>query len=292
MILRKAGAALAAGCTMIIKPSPETPLSVLTLVELAHRAGFTPGVLSVLTTDLAATPALSEALCTHPLVRKVTFTGSTRVGALVARHCAAGLKKVTLELGGNCPFIIFDDADLAQALAALMLLKWRHAGQACISANRVYVQRGVYAAFTDMLVAETRKLKLGHGAQPGTTLGPVTTAQGIAKVEAQIHDATAQGASLVLGGKKPDGLKGYFYEPTILTDMTHDMLTSREETFGPLCALYPFDTEEQVVAWANDTSMGLASYAFTKNSDRVWRMFEKLEAGMIGLNTGELSFFA
>lgn len=288
MILRKAGAALAAGCSMIIKPSPETPLSVLTLVELAHRAGFSPGVLSVLTTDLKETPAMSEALCKHPLVKKVTFTGSTRVGKLVAAHCAMGLKKVTLELGGNCPFLIFDDANLQQALDALMLLKWRHAGQACITANRVYVQRGVYEEFTKMLIDATKKLKIGHGAEKDTTLGPVTTPQGIDKVIAQIEDAKKQGGKLVLGGKKPDGLKGYFFEASILTDMTHDMLASREETFGPLCALYPFDTEEQVVKWSNDTSMGLASYAFTKNVDRVWRMLENLEAGMIGLNTGML----
>jgi len=290
MILRKAGAALAAGCTLIIKPSPETPLSVLTLVELAHRAGFPKGVLSVLTTDLKETPALSEALCKHPLVKKVTFTGSTRVGKLVAGHCAEGLKKVTMELGGNCPFIIFDDANLQQALDALMLLKWRHAGQACITANRVYVQRGVYEKFTEMFVEATKKLKIGHGAEGGTTLGPVTTPQGINKVIAQIEDAKKQGAKLVLGGKKPEGLKGYFFEASILTDMTHDMLTSREETFGPLCGLYPFDTEEQVVKWANDTSLGLASYAFTKNVDRTWRMLENLEAGMIGLNTG--AYFA
>lgn len=288
MILRKAGAALAAGCTMVIKPSPETPLSVLTLVELAERAGFPKGVLNVLTTDLEHTPALSEALCKHALVKKVTFTGSTRVGKLVAGHCAHGLKKVTLELGGNCPFIIFDDANLQQALDALMLLKFRHAGQACITANRVYVQKGVYDKFSDMLVEATKKLKVGHGYEKGTTMGPVTVPQGLEKVAAQVADAQQKGAKLLLGGKKMDK-KGYFFEPTVIGAGTTELLTSKEETFGPLVALFPFDDEKQVVNWANDTAMGLASYAFTKNSDRLWRLYESLEAGMIGLNTGNQS---
>lgn len=289
MVLRKAGAALAAGCTMIVKPSPETPLSCLALAHLAQKAGFPPGAFNVLTTDLENTPALSEALCKHPLVKKVTFTGSTAVGKIVARHCAEGLKKVTLELGGNCPFIVFDDAGLQQALDALMLLKWRHAGQACISANRVYVQSGVMEKFTRMLTEATTKLKLGHGAEQGTTMGPVTTSRGITKALNQVSDATNHGAKVLLGGNKVENKSGYFFEPTILTGMKSEMLISREETFAPVCALYEFETEAEVVKMANDTSMGLASYFFTKDVDRTWRMLEGLEAGMIGMNTGNMS---
>ena len=296
MILRKAGAAFAAGCTMVVKPSPETPLTCLTLAHLASKAGFAPGVFNVVTTSLDNTPPLSEAMCLHPLVKKVTFTGSTRVGKLVAGLCAKNLKKCTLELGGNCPFIVFDDADLEQALAQFMALKWRHAGQACITANRLYVQSGVYDKFTDMLVEKTKALKVGHGATEGTTMGPVTTPRGLAKAEAQAADAVKLGAKMVLGtGKsykgatedegsgKGKGVGGYFMDPTVMTNMSTDMLMSKEETFAPVCGLFKFEKEEDVVKQANDTSMGLASYAFTKNVDRLWRMLENLEAGMIGL---------
>ena len=289
MVLRKAGAALAAGCTLIVKPSPETPLSCLALAHLAAQAGFPPGVFNVLTTDLANTPSLSETLCKHALVKKVTFTGSTAVGKIVARHCAEGLKKVTLELGGNCPFLVFDDADLQQALDALMLLKWRHAGQACITANRVYVQSGVIAKFTQMLADATKKLKLGHGSENGTTMGPVTTPRGISKAMTQVSDAVDLGARVVLGGEPIRDLPGYFFSPTILTDMKPNMLLSREETFAPVCALYSFSTEAEAVRAANDTSMGLASYFFTKDVDRTWRLLENLEAGMVGMNTGNSS---
>lgn len=287
MILRKAGAAFAAGCTMVVKPSPETPLSCLALAHLASKAGFAPGVFNVLTTSLENTPGLSEAMCKHPLVRKVTFTGSTRVGKIVAKHCAEGLKKVTMELGGNCPYIIFDDADLEQAVSQLMLLKWRHAGQACITANRIYVQAGVYNDFAELLRQKTQSLVVGHGSGKETTMGPVTTPRGLDKAEAQAADAVNLGAKLILGSGKRQTSNaekgGYFMDPTILSGMTPDMLMSREETFGPVAGLYKFDTEEQVVKWANDTSMGLASYAFTKNVDRMWRMLENLEAGMIGM---------
>ena len=286
MILRKAGAAFAAGCTMVVKPSPETPLTCLTLAYLATKAGFAPGVFNVLTTSLANTPALSEAMIKHPLTKKVTFTGSTRVGRLVARHCAeSGPKKVTMELGGNCPFVIFDDADLEAALAQLMALKWRHAGQACITANRIYVQAGVYDKFAEMLKEKTAALVVGHGGDKGTTMGPVTVPQGLEKAEAQAQDAVKHGAKMILGtGKRGGGKKGgYFMEPTILTGMTDQMLMAKEETFAPVAGLFKFDTEEQAITWANDTSMGLASYAFTKNVDRMWRLWENLEAGMIGL---------
>lgn len=288
MILRKASAALAAGCTMIIKPSPETPLSVLALVELAIRAGFDKAALTVLTTDIQCTPALSESLCKHELVRKVTFTGSTRVGKLISRHCSEGLKKLTLELGGNCPFIVFDDADLEKAVEALVQLKWRHAGQACITANRVYVQKGVYEAFERLLVEKSRKLKIGHGAVEGTTFGPLTTPGGVDKVESHVRDAISHGGRLALGGTRPTGQTGYFFSPTIVVDANEDMLVANEETFGPLCALFCFESEIQVVDWANRTSMGLASYVFTQDLSRTWRLLESLEAGMIGLNTGML----
>lgn len=289
MILRKAGAALAAGCTMVVKPSPETPISTLVLAHLAQKAGFPPGAFNVLTTDLENTPSLSEALCKHPLVKKVTFTGSTRVGKLIASHCSHGLKKVTLELGGNCPFVVFDDANIDQAMDQLMALKWRHAGQACITANRVYVQAGIYDRFAQLLKERTGKLVVGHGAAEGTTMGPLTTPQGVDKAARQVEDARRLGADVILGGSKVTGKNGYFFEPTILTNMTKDMLVTREESFAPLTALYRFETEEEAVKLANDTSMGLASYAFTKNVDRMWRMLENLEAGMIGMNTGNSS---
>ncbi|KAL4815504.1 Aldehyde/histidinol dehydrogenase [Aspergillus spinulosporus] len=272
MIIRKAAAALAAGCTIVIKPSPETPLSVLALADLALQAGFAPGVINILTTDNANTPGVSEALCKHPLVRKVTD----------------GLKNVTLELGGNCRFIIFDDGDLEQALAALMILKWRTAGQACTHANRVYVQSGVYDTFLRMIVNATKQLKVGHGANPGTTMGPLTTSRGLEKLERHVADALAKGGRLELGGRRLQ-LQGNYFQPTIISGMSADMLTTQEEIFGPLLNLYRFETEEEAVHMANDTSMGLASYFFTRDVSRTWRLLENLEAGMIGMNTGNSS---
>ncbi|KAJ6146420.1 hypothetical protein N7497_008402 [Penicillium chrysogenum] len=268
MVLRKVGAALAAGCTMVVKPeSRDTDFG-------AH---------------LENTPALSEALCKHPLVKKVTFTGSTRVGKLVASHCAHGLKKLTLELGGNCPFLVFDDANLDQAVEQLMSLKWRHAGQACITANRIYVQAGIYDRFAALLKERTAAIVVGHGAVAGTTMGPLTTPRSLDKASAQVEDALRLGADVILGGKAVASQPGYFFEPTILSGMTEEMLISQEESFAPIAALYRFETEEQAVKLANDTSMGLASYAFTKNIDRMWRLLENLEAGMIGMNTGNSS---
>lgn len=286
--LRKVAAAMAAGCTIIIKPSPETPFTTLALAHLAQQAGFAAGVFNVLPANLANTPSVCEALCKHPLVSKVSLTGSTRVGKLITKHCAEGLKKVTLELGGNCPYIIFDDANLEQALSHLMALKFKHAGQVCVTANRVYVQAGVYEQFSKMVADATRKLKLGHGAEDDTTIGPVTTPQSLGKIENQIKDAVAHGGKLIVGGHRVTNRGGgYFFEPSVITNMTQDMLLTREETFGPVCGLYKFDTEEEVVGYANDTSLGLASYFFTKNVDRTWRLLENLEAGIIGMNTGE-----
>ncbi|KAF9878253.1 succinate-semialdehyde dehydrogenase [Colletotrichum karsti] len=290
MILRKAGAALAAGCTIIAKPSPETPLTCLILADLALKAGFSPGLFNVVTTSLGNTPEVAETLCKHPLVSKVSFTGSTAIGSLIARHCAEGLKKVTLELGGNCPFLVFDDCNQDQALEALLALKWRHAGQACVTANRVYVQDEIYEEFLQKLVAATRQIRLGHGTTPGTTMGPLTTSRGASKAQLHVDDAIENGARLLLGGRVPSELgTGYFYEPTVLGDMKQSMLMSREETFAPVLGVYCFTTEKQAVEWANNTSMGLASYFFTKDVDRTWRLLENLEAGMIGMNTGNSS---
>jgi succinate-semialdehyde dehydrogenase/glutarate-semialdehyde dehydrogenase len=286
MIIRKVAAALAAGCTIIVKPSPETPLSVLALADLALRSGFPRGVFNVITTDNINTPPVSEALCKHPLVRKVTFTGSTAVGKVIAKHCSEGLKKVTLELGGNCPFIVFNDADLEQAVAALMILKWRTAGQACTHANRVYVQSAVYDEFAQKMLKATKDLRVGHGAEASTTMGALTTPRGIEKLERHISDAIAKGGRILCGGKRPKTLGGYFFEPTIISGMTSSMLTTQEEIFGPLLGLYKFETEQEVVELANNTSMGLASYFFTKDADRTYRLLESLEAGMIGMNTG------
>ncbi|KAJ6171997.1 hypothetical protein N7470_001064 [Penicillium chermesinum] len=265
MIIRKVAAALAAGCSIVVKPSPETPLSVNALADLALRAGLPAGGF------------------------ELTFTGSTRVGSIVARHCSKGLKKITMELGGNCPFIVFDDGDLDQALAALMILKWRTAGQACTHANRVYVQKGVYDKFAQMIVQATQKIQVGHGMEASTTMGPLTTSRGVEKLERHVEDAVQKGGKILCGGKRPAGLNGYFFEPTVISGMTSEMLTTREEIFGPLLGLYRFEEEEEVVKMANDTSMGLASYFFTKDVDRTWRLLESLEAGMIGMNTGNSS---
>ena len=286
MVLRKAGAALAAGCTMVVKPSPETPITCLALAYLADKAGFPKGTLNVLTTDLDKTPELSEALCRHPLVKKVTFTGSTRVGKLVARLCSDGLKKVTLELGGNCPFLIFDDANIDQAMGQLFALKWRHAGQACVTANRVYVQAGIFDKFVERWNAETKKLVVGHGAEKATTMGPVTTPRSVDKALSLVEDAKAKGANILMGGNKVSKSNGYFFEPTVITGITPEMQIAKEEIFAPICTFIKFETEDEAVKAANDTSMGLASYCFTKNVDRTWRLFENLEAGMVGLNTG------
>lgn len=289
MVLRKASAALAAGCTMVVKPSPETPITALALAHLADKAGFPKGALNILTTDLEKTPELSERLCKHPLIGKVSFTGSTPVGKLVAKLCAEGLKKVTLELGGNCPVVIFDDANLDQALAQVFALKFRHAGQACITANRIYVQSKVFDKFLEMWTNEAKNLVVGHGADGKTTMGPVTTPRGIQKAQSLVDDAKAKGATIHTGGKTVEKDGGYFFEPTVISGITPDMDIAREEIFAPISTFIKFETEEEAVKAANDTSMGLASYCFTKNVDRMWRMFENLEAGMIGMNTGNSS---
>lgn len=288
---RKAGAALAAGCTMVVKPSPETPITILALAYLADKAGFPKGALNVLTTDLDKTPELSEALCRHEHIKKVSFTGSTRVGKLVAKICSDNLKKVTLELGGNCPVLIFDDANVDQAMAQIFALKYRHAGQACITANRIYVQSGIYDKFLERWNAESKKIVVGHGSDKATTMGPVTTPRGIEKALALVNDAKSKGATIHTGGNKISKNGGYFFEPTVITGITPDMDIAKEEIFAPVCTFIKFENEDEAVKAANDTSMGLASYCFTKNVDRMWRLFENLEAGMIGMNTGKSSKF-
>ncbi|KAL4723483.1 hypothetical protein ACLX1H_009118 [Fusarium chlamydosporum] len=283
LALRKAAAALAAGCTMVVKPSPETPLTAVSVAHLALEAGFPPGALNVVTTSLDNTPSVAEALCLDERVKKVSFTGSTRVGKIIASLCAQNLKKTTFELGGNCPFIVFDDADIDQAVAQLMPLKWRHAGQACITSNRVFVHGNIYDAFVEKVVQETRKLELGHGMMEGSTMGALTTPRGLDKAEELYQDAVSKGAKTVLGtGKREDG-EGYFMAPTILTEMKDEMLMTHEEIFAPVLGFYRFESEDEVVQRANDTPLGLASYVFTKNVDRLWRLFENLDAGMIGL---------
>ncbi|KAI2624752.1 aldehyde dehydrogenase [Xylaria nigripes] len=285
MAMRKVGGPLAVGCAAVAKPSPQTPFSSLALANLAQKAGFPKGVLNILPTSLTNTPSLSEALCKHPTVNKVSFTGSIRVGKILSQHCAENLKKLTLELGGHCPFLIFDDANVEQACLELMRLKYIHTGQLCITANRVYIQRGVYDRCASLLADMTRELRVGHGFEGGTTMGPLTVPQGLEKVVNQVEDARNLGATILTGGKRPDG-KGLFYEPTVIKDATPDMRISHEETFGPVLALYPFDTEEEAVTAANKTNAGLASYCFTKDANRLWRLFENLEAGMVGLNSG------
>ncbi|GKU15954.1 unnamed protein product, partial [Fusarium langsethiae] len=257
--------------------------------HLALKAGFPPGALNVVTTSLENTPSVAEAMCLDTRVKKVSFTGSTRVGKIIASLCAPNLKKTTFELGGNCPFIVFDDADIDQAVSQLMPLKWRHAGQACITSNRVFVHSNIYDSFVEKVVQETRKLKLGHGMEDGSTMGALTTPRGLDKAEELYQDAISKGAKTVLGtGKREEG-EGYFMSPTILTKMEDDMLMTHEEIFAPVLGFYRFESEDEVVQRANDTPLGLASYVFTKNVDRLWRLFENLDAGMIGLNAGNSS---
>lgn len=250
MVLRKAGAALAAGCTLIVKPSPETPITILVLAYLADQAGFPKGSLNVLTTDLEKTPELSEALCRHALVKKVSFTGSTRVGKLVARICSENLKKVTLELGGNCPVLIFDDANIDQAMGQIFALKYRHAGQACITANRIYVQAGIFDEFLQRWNAESKNLVVGHGSDKSTTMGPVTTPRGIDKALALVEDAKSKGATIHMGGNKISKDGGYFFEPTVMTGVTAEMDISKEEIFAPICVskTYP-EATRKTLTW-------------------------------------------
>jgi len=283
MITRKAGPALAAGCTMVIKPASQTPFSALAMVELAHRAGIPKGVLSVVT---GSAGDIGAELTGNPIVRKLSFTGSTEIGRQLMAECAKDIKKVSLELGGNAPFIVFDDADLDAAVEGAMASKYRNAGQTCVCANRLYVQDSVYDAFAEKLMAAVAKLKVGNGLEDGITTGPLIDEKAVAKVQEHIADAVSKGAKLVAGG---NSLGGNFFEPTILLNVPNHAAVAKEETFGPLAPLFRFTDEAEVIAMANDTEFGLASYFYARDLSRVFRVAEALEYGIVGINTGIIS---
>ncbi|HJV81094.1 NADP-dependent succinate-semialdehyde dehydrogenase [Noviherbaspirillum sp.] len=285
MITRKVGPALAAGCPMIVKPAEGTPFSALAMAVLAERAGVPAGVFSVITGDARA---IGGEMTSNPTVRKLSFTGSTEVGRLLMQQSAATIKKLSLELGGNAPFIVFDDADLDAAVEGAIVSKYRNAGQTCVCANRLYVQDGVYDAFADKLVAAVRKLKVGNGLEPGVTQGPLIDSDAVAKVEQHVTDALAKGGRVLTGGKR-HALGHTFFEPTVIADVTSDMRVAKEETFGPLAPLFRFKNDADAIAMANDTEFGLASYFFARDIGRVWRVAEALESGMVGINTGLIS---
>ncbi|HCP29988.1 MAG TPA: NADP-dependent succinate-semialdehyde dehydrogenase I [Pseudomonas sp.] len=283
MITRKAGPALAAGCTMVLKPASQTPYSALALVELANRAGIPAGVLSVVT---GSAGEVGGELTGNALVRKLSFTGSTEIGRQLMQECAKDIKKVSLELGGNAPFIVFDDADLDKAVEGAIISKYRNNGQTCVCANRIYVQAGVYDAFAQKLAAAVAKLKIGNGLEDGTTTGPLIDGKAVAKVQEHIEDAVSKGAKVLSGGKL---IEGNFFEPTILVDVPKTAAVAKEETFGPLAPLFRFKDEAEVIAMSNDTEFGLASYFYARDMSRVFRVAEALEYGMVGINTGLIS---
>ena len=285
MLTRKAGAALAAGCTMVARPASQTPFSALALMALAEQAGIPPGVLNVLTGEAAA---IADEFCSNPAVRKLSFTGSTEVGRELLAKCAPDIKKVTLELGGNAPFIVFDDADLEAAVQGALVAKFRNNGQTCVCANRFYVQDGIYEAFTARLTAAVQALVPGNGLQQGVSTGPLINAAAVRKVQQHVDDALALGAVLTTGGTS-HSLGGNFYQPTVLRDVPNHALLTREETFGPVAALLRFRTEAEVLALANDTAFGLAAYFYTRDVGRVFRVSEALQCGMVGVNTGLIS---
>ncbi len=286
MIARKAGAALAAGCAMVVKPAPQTPFSALALAALAERAGLPAGVLSVVT---GPAQIIGDEILDNPLVRKLSFTGSTRTGKYLMQRCAGTLKRLSLELGGNAPFIVFDDADLDAAVAGALVSKYRNSGQTCVCANRFLVQDGVYDAFADRLTrAVGEQLKVGNGLESGVMQGPLIDAAALAKVERHVADALAQGARVLTGGRR-HALGGTFYEPTVLADVAPGMLVAREETFGPVAPLFRFQTDEEAIRLANATEFGLAAYFYSRDLNRVFRVAEALQYGMIGINTGLIS---
>ena len=285
MITRKVSPALAAGCTVIVKPAEQTPLTALALAVLAERAGFPPGVFNIVTGSAASAPLIGGELTGNPTVRKLSFTGSTEVGRLLMAQCAPTLKKVSLELGGNAPFIVFDDADIDAAVEGAMASKYRNAGQTCVCANRLLVQDGVYEAFAAKLAARVAALKVGIGTEEGVTQGPLIDSQALAKVEAHVADAVAKGARVLTGGKR-HAQGGTFFEPTVLADVTPDMRCAREETFGPVAPLFRFHDEAEAIALANATEYGLAGYFYARDLSRVWRVAEALEYGMVGVNVG------
>ncbi|RED02060.1 succinate-semialdehyde dehydrogenase/glutarate-semialdehyde dehydrogenase [Ectopseudomonas oleovorans] len=285
MITRKAGPALAAGCTMVLKPASQTPYSALALAELAERAGIPPGVLSVVT---GSAGEVGSELTSNPLVRKLSFTGSTEIGRQLMAECAQDIKKVSLELGGNAPFIVFDDADVEAAVEGALISKFRNNGQTCVCANRLYVQAGVYDSFVARLAQAVGSLVLGDGTQVGVTTGPLIDSRAVAKVSEHIADALSKGARLVSGGK-PHALGGTFFQPTVLADVPATAQVAREETFGPLAPVFRFTSEDEVIERANDTEYGLAAYFYARDLSRVFRVAEALEYGIVGINTGIIS---
>lgn len=285
MITRKAGAALAAGCPFVVKPATQTPFSALALAVLAEEAGVPPGVFSIVT---GSAGAIGGEMTSNPIVRKVTFTGSTEVGRLLMEQTASTIKKVSMELGGNAPFIVFDDADLDAAVEGAMASKYRNTGQTCVCANRLYVHDAVYDAFAEKLVAAVSKLKLGNGLEEGVTQGPLIDENAVHKIEEHIADALDKGGKVLAGGK-PHALGGTFFEPTVMADITPAMKVAKEETFGPLAPLFRFTSDDEVVKLANDTEFGLAAYFYSRDIGRVWRIAEALEYGMVGINTGIVS---
>ena len=285
MITRKCAPALAAGCPVVIRPATATPYSALALAELAERAGIPAGVLNVLT---GPAREVGGELTGNPTVRKLSFTGSTEVGKVLLQQCAQTVKKVSMELGGNAPFLVFDDADLDAAVEGAMMSKFRNTGQTCVCANRLLVQDGVYDAFAEKLAAAVKGLKVGPGIEDGVNQGPLIDRQALEKVEEHVSDAVSKGASVMIGGK-PHALGGTFYEPTVIANVTTQMKVTREETFGPVAPLFRFSSEEEGIALANDTEFGLASYFYARDLGRVWRVGEGLEAGIIGINTGIIS---
>ncbi|SST73926.1 gabD [Acinetobacter baumannii] len=285
MITRKAGPAIAAGCSMLVKPAEQTPLTAYALEVLALQAGLPADVLINISGDAVE---VGKTLCESDIVRKLSFTGSTQVGRILMQQCAPTIKKLSLELGGNAPVVVFDDANLEQAVQGIMASKYRNSGQTCVCANRIYVQDGIYDALAERLVEAVSNLKVGDGRQEGSTQGPLIDEDAIAKVQSHIADATEKGATVRIGGKR-SALGGTFFEPTVLTGVTQDMKVSKEETFGPLAPLFRFKTEDEAVAMANDTEFGLAAYLFTQSTARQWRVGEALEYGMVGINTGAIS---
>ncbi len=286
MITRKAGPALAAGCAFVARPAAETPLSALALGVLADRAGIPKGVLSIIPSSRSS--EIGKEFCENPIVRKLTFTGSTEVGRILLKQAADQIMKCSMELGGNAPFIVFDDADLDAAVEGAMISKYRNNGQTCVCANRIYVQAGVYDAFADKLKAAVEKMQVGDGLKEGSQLGPLINKGAVEKVEEHIADAKKKGGTVLTGGK-PHEKGGTFFEPTIITGATQDMLFSKEETFGPLAPLFKFDTVDDVIAMANDTIFGLAAYFYARDLSRVTKVAEALEYGMVGINTGLIS---
>ncbi|WP_459660742.1 NAD-dependent succinate-semialdehyde dehydrogenase [Acinetobacter calcoaceticus] len=285
MITRKAGPAIAAGCSMLVKPAEQTPLTAYALEVLALQAGLPADVLINISGDAVE---VGKTLCESDIVRKLSFTGSTQVGRILMQQCAPTIKKLSLELGGNAPVVVFDDANVEQAVQGIMASKYRNSGQTCVCANRIYVQDGIYDALAERLVEAVSKLKVGDGRQEGSTQGPLIDEDAIAKVQSHIADATEKGATIRIGGQR-SALGGTFFEPTVLTGVTQDMKVSKEETFGPLAPLFRFKTEDEAVAMANDTEFGLAAYLFTQSTARQWRVGEALEYGMVGINTGAIS---